>query len=224
MQGTQQAPRTRAELESIVQLRAELEEQLRSVTRRRSQLVQERLNAQAAGNPGVAAEYETQIKELGARAARLEAQKLRADDIVTDALARGVGNEHATPPTSVAPPADQAVGLFEHVTTTPPSGSAAARFVESNAVSLLLGEALFFVVAGVVLWRSAMRRLKATTVPGMGQLTTAVDAIALEVERISENQRYVTKLLNEQLLEPGARPAQPIEIRERLGTEAAQKP
>lgn len=32
----------------------------------------------------------------------------------------------------------------------------------------------------------------------LGQLTQAVDAIALEVERISENQRFTTRLLSEQ--------------------------
>jgi hypothetical protein len=31
----------------------------------------------------------------------------------------------------------------------------------------------------------------------MRELRTAVDAIAVEVERISENQRFVTALLNE---------------------------
>jgi hypothetical protein len=39
----------------------------------------------------------------------------------------------------------------------------------------------------------------------MDQLQTAVDAIALEVERISEGQRYVTKVLGE-----GA--AQPVDV------------
>ena len=31
----------------------------------------------------------------------------------------------------------------------------------------------------------------------MNQLQQSVDAIAVEIERISENQRYVTKMLNE---------------------------
>jgi len=36
----------------------------------------------------------------------------------------------------------------------------------------------------------------------MDQLQNAVDAIAVEVERISEGQRYVTKMLNDGSAQP----------------------
>jgi hypothetical protein len=36
---------------------------------------------------------------------------------------------------------------------------------------------------------------------GLGQLQQAVDAIAIEVERLSEGQRFTTKLLSEQARE-----------------------
>jgi hypothetical protein len=47
---------------------------------------------------------------------------------------------------------------------------------------------------------------------GLGQLQQAIDAIALEVERLSEGQRFTTKLLAEQAREvaPG-----PPAVRER---------
>jgi hypothetical protein len=38
---------------------------------------------------------------------------------------------------------------------------------------------------------------------GLGQLQQAIDAIAIEVERLSEGQRYTTKLLGESVT-PGA--------------------
>lgn len=100
--------------------------------------------------------------------------------------------------------------------TVQPGHTAAPGFVQQNAVSLLLGEALFFVLAGILLWRR-MTRHAMRTPAGLGQLTTAVDAIAVEVERISENQRYVTKLLNEKLLQPGAGAAQPIPATQKVG-------
>lgn len=68
---------------------------------------------------------------------------------------------------------------------------------------LLLGEALLFALLGVVLWRMAFRRgaksadLASETLMAT-QLQQSVDVIAVEVERISENQRFVTKLLSEQ--------------------------
>ena len=56
------------------------------------------------------------------------------------------------------------------------------------------------------LLRMYMRRGSETTVPqaglkeihdGLGQLQQAVDVIAIEVERLSEGQRFTTKLLAE---------------------------
>jgi hypothetical protein len=38
---------------------------------------------------------------------------------------------------------------------------------------------------------------------GLGQLQQAVDAIAIEVERLSEGQRFTTKLLSDQAREVG---------------------
>jgi hypothetical protein len=47
---------------------------------------------------------------------------------------------------------------------------------------------------------------------GLGQLQQAVDAIALEVERLSEGQRFTTRLLSEQAREVA--PSPPV-VRER---------
>jgi hypothetical protein len=41
---------------------------------------------------------------------------------------------------------------------------------------------------------------------GLGQLQQAVDAIAVEVERLSEGQRFTTRLLSEQAKEVAPRP------------------
>jgi hypothetical protein len=57
--------------------------------------------------------------------------------------------------------------------------------------------------------------------PRFDRLEQAVDAIAIEVERVSEGQRFVTKILAErpaaETLALGAGPAEPIRVQERQG-------
>lgn len=43
----------------------------------------------------------------------------------------------------------------------------------------------------------------------LGRLEVAVDSIALEIERISEGQRFTTRLLSEQVKQPLVRPEPP---------------
>lgn len=81
--------------------------------------------------------------------------------------------------------------------------------IPPEAVDMALG--FFFTVAVIVIGlpisRAFARRMDRKAVPPqipaevtaqLGQLTQAVDAIALEVERISEGQRFATRLLSEQ--------------------------
>ena len=76
----------------------------------------------------------------------------------------------------------------------------------------MMFEALAFVLLGVVFYKWVMRRAREGFGRGapedgrrLDQLQNSVDAIAVEVERISENQRYVTKALNEGLRRKAAR-------------------
>ncbi len=92
----------------------------------------------------------------------------------------------------------------------------ASNEIPPQAVDMALG--FFFTVAviiiGLPISRAFARRMDRKAVPApipveissqLGQLTQAVDAIALEVERISEGQRFATRLLSEQ--REGTRPA-----------------
>jgi hypothetical protein len=72
------------------------------------------------------------------------------------------------------------------------------------------------VLLGVVFYKWVMRRAREGFARGapedarrMDQLQNSVDAIAVEIERISENQRYVTKALSE-----GTQPIGSAEARE----------
>ena len=81
--------------------------------------------------------------------------------------------------------------------------------IPPQAVEMAMG--FFFsmvvIIIGLPIARAFARRMDRKAVPArippevtaqLGQLAQAVDAIALEVERISEGQRYTTRLLSEQ--------------------------
>jgi hypothetical protein len=71
------------------------------------------------------------------------------------------------------------------------------------------------------IWKRSMPRERSTpaavdvgTQQRLDQLQQCVDTIAIEVERISENQRYVTRLLSERSVGAGAAEAVPVNKRE----------
>jgi hypothetical protein len=196
------------QLEARQAVRRELQQQMEALTDRRGRLVQERLNATAAGNPGVANEISAQITELSARINRLDKQWIDANEAIMDAIKRGVGHEHATP-SEVAPsvpPVPPPPGFpFEGTLLSPPGPQ--MSWLQLNAERVVVFGGLTFLLLGMVLWRMARRgrRPAAAELQGATEMRQALDAIAVEVERISENQRYVTKLLSERLGEGAAK-------------------
>ena len=76
----------------------------------------------------------------------------------------------------------------------------------AQVMTVIVMSTAAFVVIGLgtrVLWNRGSRKLPATRTPvddaRMERLETAVDTIAIEVERISEAQRFVVGLLSESL-------------------------
>jgi hypothetical protein len=121
-------------------------------------------------------------------------------------------NEAAHPPTPPVPPFPPGVIVDapRHVMvegTRDPFGS--PNEIPPQAVDMAMG--FFFTVVAIIIGlpiaRAVARRMDrkavAPQVPPevtqqLNHLAQAVDAIALEVERISEGQRYTTRLLSEQ--------------------------
>jgi hypothetical protein len=67
---------------------------------------------------------------------------------------------------------------------------------------VLVSQAVGFLLLGAVLWAALRRRLAAATTRlsaedtyRLDQLQRSVDVMAVEIERISEGQRYVSKVL-----------------------------
>jgi len=119
----------------------------------------------------------------------------------------------ATTPTPPAPPRTITIRGPDGSQTTVvglPPGFSAKDVIPPQAVDISIAFffTMAFIIVGLPLARAFARRMdrKATgpaQIPGevsaqLAQLNQAVDAIALEVERISEGQRFTTRLLSEQ--------------------------
>lgn len=185
-------PGSEDELHAIAAKRGELQQQLESLTERREEIADQLHGAEQAARPGIVA----RLQIIDDRIASLEQQILQADDAITAGLASGIA----------LPPIDQTGTVVED---RPGFGG-----FGDDSIRIMGLEALAFVLLGIVLYRLGWHRAKrqfAGATPNdsgrMDQLQNAVDAIAVEIERISEGQRYVTKRLNE-----GSAGAEPISV------------
>ena len=183
--------------QALVAKRAELEMQIETVTDRRQELEQQLEDASGATRTGL----EARIRLLDERATRLEQQVLENDELIAQSIAGGAvtGGSGTTVPSETK--------VFTH----------------EDLGAAMVGEALVLVLFFVWLYRRGTRRARegfsreATVDPQrMEQLQNSIDAIAVEVERISEGQRFVSKMLNE-----GS--AQPVSIGMREAEEALAK-
>jgi hypothetical protein len=191
------APTTRAEFEALVMKRAELQDQYQSAKALRSSIIEQHA---ATGDPARKAELAGRERALEGRMIRLESEIFSASDAIASAMANGVANE-ARPGVVAGQPPRGGIGF----------GPGARNFRAFDwAVLVLLG---IVVMRWVVAW--GKRGRPAGILPDQSarfeEMQRSIDAIAVEVERISENQRYVTKVLKESL-QPmvGAGDAQPI--------------
>lgn len=211
---TVKVPQTRAELEAMVARRSELQGQLRGAEERRFLLGEQVPRTGAETRASVI----QRVEALDQRITQLERQVAQMDEAISTAMTRPEiaqgqpSTEWAIPPTPAVPPV--AFPPFPDMpgqsTTQEPHFFAMRDIVVGG---LLSGGLLLLV--GFVTWRYAVRRF-ATMVGGgtsdpahLTRLQQSVDAIAIEVERISENQRYLTKALH-----PGA--AEPVETLARV--------
>lgn len=189
-QATPAPPVTSANASANLALkRAELRDQLNELAARRNQLLAQRSGATLQKT----AELDGRIALIDTRTAQLEQQLFATNDMIT----RGLTDGSAVVQTNT----DQAIRDATRSATRE-----AARSATLGIVAVL---ALFMV------WRGARnffrRNRRAEALPGnstqLAQLQQSIDAIALEVERISEAQRYTAKLMNERGLAAGeARP------------------
>jgi hypothetical protein len=192
---TLSAPTGEAELRELIAQREELSDQLTGVAARRRDLAQE---ITATRDAGVRAGLESRLGILDQRILQLET------DLAT------TGRQLSSAPAELVALAEQ---------RDQPSGG--DDFEEGFFVGgfSALGLAIF---AGFFLRRRWRRQrpaprgeIAADTSPRLERLEHGMDAIAVEIERISEGQRFVTRLLSESQSTIG----QP----QRLGSHAVQR-
>ncbi|HEU4628184.1 MAG TPA: hypothetical protein VFS08_00475 [Gemmatimonadaceae bacterium] len=183
--------------------RSELSDQLVSASNRREEIVEQLKTADPAVRPGL----EQRLKVLDDRIAQLE-----TDIAVTG---RQLTSAQAGP------------GLSDFSETAPPpgfdfDGGPSAQVTAISIVFTLFVLMPLAIALARLIWRRASRPAP-PTIPFLSEasqrlerLEQAVDTIAIEIERVSENQRFVTRLLAEKpgapALPEGQAPAEPIRV------------
>lgn len=173
-------PRTARELEGLIRMREELGAQANTLTRRRNALTEELQRT----DPRARGPVEERIRAVDERIVRLDAQIDQINDRVASA-----------PPSamtaSTAPPIERFLNRAAE-DLVPIVGIVSALFLAPLAFSLAR-----------LIWKrsttSQARHLPSESVilQRLEQIQASVDTMAVEIERISEGQRYVSKQLGE---------------------------
>jgi hypothetical protein len=171
-------PRTASELEALRSRREELSRQLNSVDNRRSKLLSQ---LRSTSDPTATKGLQDRLSLLDARQLQLESDLQQTGDQLSSAAA----------------------GLIASTSDAPVFAGLGSKQV--MALSILSIIFIFFPLAigiGRAIFKRSARpgpppAVFTETAQRLERLEAAVDAIAVEIERVSEGQRFVTKLLSE---------------------------
>jgi hypothetical protein len=196
LSGAESPARTKEELKALTARRDELRDQRNAVEGRREKAVKEMLNAPSEA---LRTSKEQLVKQLDARILRIEA------DIEANGRAIAFSPEAQVAATQSAP----RYGPFSSSQLT------------AISVISILGIWMPLAIAGAV---TMLRRwAHAKPAPAvlenaarLERMEQAIDAVAIEVERISEGQRFVTQLMAKRetapMLNVGAAAADPVPV------------
>lgn len=193
---TLSSPATQAEVEALVRQRSELANQLTSAAERRVGLVSQlRTAPDGVASTGI----EERIKVLDQRILQLESDLASTGRLI--ALAPG-----------------DLVAIASR-NNSPPQGGG-AHFEEGMTLGVFLTLGFVALVMGFRHWRRRKHKPLRKTEPviesqRLERLEQGMEAIAIEIERVSEGQRFVTKLLSE---------AAPVGAGNRIGQPVAVQP
>ena len=175
-------PRTSQDVDALKARREELSNQLQSVDSRRSKLMSQ---LRSTSDPVAVKGLEARLAQLDARQLQLENDLGQVGQMLSSASA----------------------GLVASTSPAPRIGS----FTTNQTMALsVLGIIFIGFPLAIGLAKSMWRRSAKPAIPPQAltetaqrleRLESSVDAIAIEIERISEGQRFVTRLLSES---PGA--------------------
>jgi len=193
-------------LEAARAFRSELRNQLENAEERREDLAQT-LTQTPSSDAAARAGLEARLKDTDARIASLDQQIASAEQRVAEAA--------AVPGATFEPPRPQIV-----------------RNGPPEEVFVMGGLFIFFVMMPIAvgyarrLWKRAAvavsAEMPAELTDRLNRLEQAVDAVAVELERVGEGQRYVTRVFTEQSRALGAGAAEPLDVRQREAVQQAR--
>lgn len=193
-------PTTIRQLEALRQQRTELSSQLMSTQSRRDKLVRE-LNREPAGQARLG--IEQRISVLDKRLLQLEGDIGETGRQLSSA---------------------QAGLLTEQQDQSNPGGLSPRNIATISNVFIIFVLAPLAITAARNMWRRGNRppppRPDVENARRLDQLQQSIDTIAIEVERVSEGQRFVTKLMSDKkgaelLAQPGQQQAETTIARQR---------
>jgi hypothetical protein len=178
--------------------RQELRNTLERVEEQRDDL-QSELTQTPQSETTIRSGLEARIRELDTRILALDKEIATADSRVAQAAAVP-GATYEPPPTIIR------------------------RDGPPEEVFMLGGMVIFFVGMPLAigfarrLWKRAavaVSEMPAELMDRLGRMEQAIDAVAVELERVGEGQRYVTKVFTESQRALGAGAAEPLDVRQR---------
>ena len=192
------APMTQRDIDVLRGRRAELSNQLESATRRRQQLVDQIRHSNGAGRAGL----EARLQVLDQRIVRLESEIDQTGEQLASAPAQ------------------------RFTETRQPDFARDFPFSRIDPEPILICFILFVLSPlalsiSRLIWKRGTRvstrtpALHADSGERLERIEQGMDAIAIEVERVSEGQRFVTKLLSERNglgLNAAQQPAEPVRV------------
>jgi hypothetical protein len=192
-------PTTYSDYRALLDKRGELSSQLQSAAGRRNELAEQLKTADPAARAGIQA----RLKVLDDRIVKLETEIDRTGDLVAN-----------TPP--------QVTRATRTTSTSAPSfpDRLGREIVPITAILSVFVLAPMAIAMARLIWRrSATSERPSLADPAtqrqLEQMQQSIDAIAIEVERISESQRFVAKVMSDRSIASGG--AEPV----RMGLQSA---
>ena len=186
-------------LEAARAQRSELRNQLERAEDQREELASD-LSQTSSGDAVARAGIEQRIRETDARISSLDKEIAAADQRVAQAAAvPGATIEPVRPIIRQSGPPEEVFvlgGVFIIFVMMPIAVAYARRLWKRGAVSV-------------------STEMPAEMTDRLNRMEQAIDAVAVELERVGEGQRYVTRVFTEQQRALGAGAADPIEVRQR---------
>lgn len=199
-------PLTARDVQALRQRGGELSRQLTSATSRRNQLANALQDAEGVNRQGI----EQRIAQLDQRIMGIEADIARNGQLLASA-----------PPSSLP---------VSESTLSTPFGLNPGQITGISIVGTIFVLFPLAIAMARNIWRRGSRQAAPAPSPESAQrmerLEQAVDAIAIEIERVSEGQRFVTRLLTEgsaQALSVGQKAAEPVRLPDREALRASRE-